>query len=320
MQPSDIQSILVTGAKGFLGRHVVPVLESKYGAERVISVSRAECDFSSLEQTRGLLATHKPTVVVHLAAFVGGIGANKERPAEFYFTNTLLTANMFQAAQEAGVSKLLYTMGGCSYPAAATSPISEDQMWNGYPQAESAGYSAAKKMGIVASLSYRQQYEFNSVVLIPGNLYGEYDNFRNKESHVIPALIRRVLEAKLRRDETLGAWGSGKAVRDFVYAADVAKLFPFFIESYDSSEPVNLSSGTTTSIKELVELVKDMLSFPGPIVWDSSKPDGQMVKIFDVTRMKSLGLNCPTSLEDGIRLTAAWLEKNYPAAGDGLRL
>lgn len=312
--------ILVTGANGFLGRHVVPVLEEKYGAGNVVAVSRKDYDLMSFDACRQALRDHRPTVVVHLAAFVGGIGANKSRPAEFYFTNSILTANMFQAAAELGVEKLLYTMGGCSYPATATSPIGEDQMWSGYPQPESAGYSAAKKMGIVASLSYRQQYGLNSVVLVPGNLYGEYDNFRNSESHVIPALLRRVLEAKLRGDETLGAWGSGKPVRDFVYAGDVARLFPYFIETYNSSDPVNLSSGTTTSIKELVESVKEMLNFPGPIVWDSTKPDGQMVKIFDVSKMKSLGLSCPTSLSDGMKRTAAWLEANYATAGDGLRL
>jgi GDP-L-fucose synthase len=271
-------------------------------------------------QVARMFRDRKPEVLVHLAAYSGGIGANRAFPADFYYRNTLLTALVFEQAARSGVRKLVYPMGGCSYPAKATSPISEDQMWQGYPQPESAGYSAAKKMGIVASIGYRTQYGLNSVVVVPGNMYGEYDNFRNEESHVVPAMIRRYFEAKRAGLPQVAMWGSGKPVRDFVYAGDVARCIPYFIENYDSSEPVNLSSGTTTPIKELAESIKEVVGYPGEIVWDATKPDGQMVKIFDVARMKSLGLSCPTPLLDGLRRTAYWLARNYDTRGDGIRL
>lgn len=193
-------------------------------------------------------------------------------------------------------------------------------MWQGYPQAESAAYSSAKKMGLVASEAYRQQYGLHSVVLIPGNMYGEYDNFRAQESHVIPALIRRFFEAKCNGAREVVCWGSGKATRDFVYAGDVARAIPFFIEHYDSPEPVNISSGATTSIRELAETVRDIVGFSGELVWDASKTDGQMFKIFDVTRMKGLGLACDTPLAKGLERTVGWFAANYAGQGDGLRV
>jgi len=193
-------------------------------------------------------------------------------------------------------------------------------MWNGYPQQESAGYSVAKKMGIVASESYRQQYGLNSVVLIPGNLYGEYDNFRTEESHVVPAMVRRYFETKQRGEKSITMWGDGSPVRDFAYAGDVARLIPWFIENYDSSEPVNISSGTETSIRYLAETIKEKMGWDGTIEWDTSKPNGQMVKIFDVKRLNALGLSCDTPLSEGLDRTIKWFEKNYAAASDGLRL
>jgi len=312
--------LVVTGARGFLGRHLVPVLEARYGAGRIVPLTRADYDLEDPAQVRRLFSDHQPDAVVHLAAYVGGIGANRDFPAAFYYRNTLLTALMFEAAAAARVRKFLYPMGGCSYPAAARSPIDETQMWDGYPQRESAPYSLAKKMGLVAAASYRIERGLPAVVIVPGNLYGEYDNFRLKESHVVPALIRRFWEARLHGAEAVAAWGSGRPVRDFVYAGDVAALVPYFLEHYDSPEPVNVSSGTTTSIRELTELAAELTGYPGRIDWDPSKPDGQMVKIFDVTRMKSLGLDCPTPLRDGLARTIAWFGANYATAADGLRL
>jgi GDP-L-fucose synthase len=232
----------------------------------------------------------------------------------------MMMANMFQAAAAAGVRKLLYPMGGCSYPAKAVSPIGEDQMWEGYPQPDSAAYSSAKKMGIVASEAYRQQYGLNSVVIVPGNMYGEYDNFRNAESHVVPGLIRRFFEAREAGAAEVVCWGTGSPTRDFVYAGDVARCLPFFIESYDSSEPVNISSGTTTTIRELSEAVRELTRYQGRLVWDGSKPDGQKFKIFDVKRLEALGLSCPTPLREGLARTVEWFAANYPGRGDGLRL
>jgi GDP-L-fucose synthase len=314
------QRIVVTGASGFLGRHLLPVLRERYGPKKVVGLSSSDYDLMDPSQVRQMFAQRRPDVVVHLAAYSGGIGANRAYPADFYYRNTLLTALMFHQAALSGVKKLVYTMGGCSYPASATSPIDEGQMWNGYPQNESAGYSTAKKMGIVASTSYRQQYGLNSLVLIPGNMYGEYDNFRNEESHVVPAMIRRYYEAQRNGQKTVVMWGSGEPQRDFVYAGDVARAIAFCLDHYDSSQPLNVSSGTRTSIQQLATAVKELTGYRGEIVWDTSQPDGQMVKIFDVTRLHALGICCPTPLEEGLRRTIDWFARNYDAHSDGLRL
>ncbi|WP_017292895.1 NAD-dependent epimerase/dehydratase family protein [Geminocystis herdmanii] len=313
-------NIVVTGATGFLGRHLLPQLKIQYPQAKIIGLSSQNYDLMNPVEVVKMFEDLHPEILIHLAAYSGGIGANRAYPADFYYRNTLLTALVFEQAAKYNVKKMIYTMGGCSYPATANSPIDESQMWQGYPQPESAGYSSAKKMGIVASQSYRTQYGLNSVVLIPGNLYGEYDNFRNNESHVVPALIRRFYEAKLNQLEEVAMWGSGKPQRDFVYAEDVAKVLPYFIENYDSSEPINISSGTTTPIKELAELVKETTGFEGKLTWDVTKPDGQMVKIFDVKKLNSLGLSCDTNIKNGLEKTFTWLSKNYANKTDGIRL
>lgn len=316
----SFERILVSGATGFLGRNLIPVLEKKYGKSKVIPVSTKDADFLDAGAVKKLFDDVRPDGFVHLAAYSGGIGANRKFPADFYYINTLITANGFEFAARAKVKKMIYTMGGCSYPAKAKSPISEDQMWEGYPQEESAGYSAAKKLGIVASRSYRTQHGLNSVVLIPGNLYGPFDNYRNEESHVIPAFVRRFYEAKLSGVPFVTQWGSGKPERDFCYAGDVANVIPYFLENYDSSEPINISSGTTTPIRHLSETIAKLSGYQGEIRWDDSKPDGQMIKIFGVERMKQLQLSCPTSLEDGLKQTIDWFIANYERRSDGLRL
>ena len=312
--------VLLTGATGFLGRHARPVLEAHYGTSNVTCVSSADYDLMNPVEVDRALSDHKPEIIVHLAAYSGGIGANRAYPADFYYRNTLLTALMFDAAARHKVRKLVYPMGGCSYPATAKSPISEDQLFNGYPQNESAGYSTAKMMGIVASRSYRSQHGLDSSVIIPGNMYGEYDNFSRLDSHVVPAMVRRYYEAMLDDIEQVAMWGTGTPQRDFVYAADVAKLLPYFIERYDSSEPVNISSGTTTAIKTLAEKIAELVDYKGEIVWDANKPDGQMVKIFDTTKLASLGLSCDTPLDEGLKNTIGWLGAHYARASDGLRL
>jgi GDP-L-fucose synthase len=312
--------ILLTGASGFLGRHTRPVLEARYGANNVVAVSSSDYDLMDRRAVDAMFEASKPDIVVHYAAYSGGIGANSAFPADFYFRNTILTANVFDAAAKAKVKKLVYPMGGCSYPATAKSPIDESQLFQGFPQKESAGYSTAKMMGVVAAQSYRKQHGLNATVIIPGNMYGEYDNFHPRDSHVVPAMIRRYYEAKLNKAPVAEMWGTGTPERDFVYAGDVAKTIPFFIESFDEVGPVNISSGTRTPIKELATTIAKVAGYEGEIRWDTSKPDGQMVKIFDTQKMSSLGLSCPTTMAEGLERTAAWLAKNYASRGDGLRL
>lgn len=312
--------ILLTGATGFLGRHTLPVLEKAYGEDNVVAVSSTDYDLMNPAQVDACLSDHKPDVIVHYAAYSGGIGANRTLPADFYYRNTILTAHMFEYAARHKIKKLVYPMGGCSYPAKATSPIDESQMFMGYPQNESAGYSAAKMMGIVATRSYHTQYGLDATVIVPGNMYGEYDNFRNNESHVVPAMIRRYYETNKAGDKEITMWGTGTPERDFVYAGDVAALIPFFIDKFDDRGPVNLSSGTRTSIKELAETIAEMVGFQGEIKWDTHKPDGQMIKIFATDKMKELGLNAPTRLREGLEKTIKWFAANYDGATDGLRL
>ncbi len=307
--------ILVTGAPGFLGHHMLPVLRRSFPASEVIPVGRRDYDLLDPAATARMLADTRPDAVVHLAGKIGGIIANQRYPADFCYENLTINTQIFQACLKAGVKKLMTFMGGCSYPAHAISPIGEDQLWKGYPQAESAAYSTAKMMQVVMSEAYRKQHGFNSVVLVPGNVYGEHDIFNEVYAHVIPALIRRFVEAAERGDASLACYGSGRPTRDFVYAADVAATIPWFLENYDSSEPVNISSGTRVSIRELAETLRDVSGFRGTLVWDTSKPDGQIDKIFDTTRLHALGLNCRTPLREGLTRTLTWFREARKTGG-----
>ena len=308
MKNDRFKRILVTGSQGFLAHHIIPELRETFSAELVL-VSRQDYDLLEPGAPARMLKDVQPDALVHLAAKSGGIIDNKKRPASYFYDNLAMNTAVFHAAFEAGVGKLLTLMGGCSYPSTASSPIGEDQMWNGYPQIESAGYSVAKKMLLVQSWAYRVQHEFNSVVLIPGNVYGEWDNFNLEQSHVIPAMIRKYVEAQEAGRATMTAFGTGKPTRDFVYAGDVGKTIPWFLANYESSEPVNISAGRRITIRELAETVKKATGFTGEIVWDTSKPDGQMDKIFDVARLHQLGLSCSTTLEEGLRRTTDWFRK-----------
>jgi GDP-L-fucose synthase len=312
--------ILLTGATGFFGRHLRPVLEQHYGTKTVFAVSSHDYDLMDRASVNRMFEEHKPDVVVHLAGYSGGIGANRAFPADFYFRNTILTALTFEAAARFKVDKLIYPMGGCSYPAAAKSPIGEDELFCGYPQNDSAGYSMAKLMGVVAARGYRDQYGLHTTVIVPGNMYGEYDNFGLRESHVIPAMIRRYYETRLSGARTVEMWGSGRPQRDFVYAGDVAKCIPFFINAYSEVGPVNISTGTSIDIKQLADVIAEVTGFDGEIRWDTTKGDGQMVKIYAVDRLRALGLSCDTTLRDGLKRTADWLAANYSTRGEGLRL
>lgn len=312
--------VLLTGATGFLGRHTRPVLEQRYGPDDVVCVSSRDHDLTDRGEVERLLSRTRPDAIVHYAAYSGGIGANTAYPADFYYRNTLLTAHMFDAAAKHGVRKLVYPMGGCSYPARATSPIDEAQLWRGFPQQESAAYSTAKMMGTVAAQAYRSQYKLDATVIVPGNMYGEYDNYSRTDSHVVAAMIRRYYEAMRCGAPRITNWGSGRPQRDFVYAGDVAATIPFFLESFPEPGPVNIASGIAVCIRELALTIAELVRFEGEIAWDDAKPDGQMVKIFAVERLRELGLSCPTSLREGLARTIAWFGKNYDGVADGLRL
>ncbi len=302
------QRILVTGARGFLGHHIVSALR-KAGYTQIIEVGRKEYDLLEPGAAEQMIEDTTPDAVIHLAARVGGIIANRNYPADFYYDNITINTQTFQAAYKAKVKKLLTFMGACSYPATARTPIGEQQMWDGIPAFESAPYSLAKRMLLVQSEAYRRQHGFHSIVLIPGNVYGEQDNFNRDDAHVIPAMILRFIEARDNREPAVTCYGSGRPTRDFVYAGDVAGVVPWFLEHYDSSEPVNISTGTRTRIRELAEQTARTVGYRGEIRWDTRMPDGHMDKILDVSRLKELGLSCNTPLEEGLRKTVTWYEQ-----------
>lgn len=303
------KKILVTGSDGFLGSHLKQVLNFSKKYECFFT-NRNEFDLLELNQFNQMLDKYTPDVLIHLAAYSGGIGANKKYPADFYFQNSLLTTNAFQACNEKKIKKIIYPMGGCSYPATSVSPINEEKIWDGYPQQESAGYSMAKKMSIVAAKSYKDQYGLNSTIIIPGNMYGEYDNFRHEESHVIPSLIRKFYEAKKNNDNDVILWGDGSPIRDFIYARDVAEILLNFIDN-DIEGPINISSGEGISIRQLSSLIAKSMGYTGGIVWDTSKPNGQKIKIFDISFLKKLKYLPKTDLQLGIKNTISWFEKSY---------
>ena len=303
------KKILVTGATGFVGRNLIRELRNR-GLD-LLTPTRKDYDLMVQGEVRRMFRELKPEVVFHLAGKVGGILANKESPAEFFYNNILLNTMVIHEAYLSGVEKLVTLIGGCSYPAGAPSPISEDQLFNGYPQPESAPYSLAKAMSVVQAQAYRKQYGFNAIVLVPGNLYGPYDNFDLESSHVIPALIRKFHEARKKGLKKVTVWGSGKPVRDFIYVEDACKVIVRAAEIYNEPDIINVSSGKGISIAELVDLVAEVVGFDGEIVWDRSKPDGQMIKIFDVKRMEAkLGKFNFVSLKEGLRKTYQWYLEN----------
>jgi GDP-L-fucose synthase len=305
--------VLVTGSTGFIGRNLVPILKAA-GAE-VLCPSRADCDLTDQAAVHRLLSETRPEIVFQAAGQVGGILANKREPATYCHANLLMGTFMLHESWASGVRKYVSLIGGCSYPATAPSPIRETELWQGYPQSESAAYSLAKRMAVVEAQAYRQQHGFNAVVLVPGNVYGPHDNFDLETSHVIPALIRKFSEAKGAGAPQVTAWGTGRPVRDFVYVRDACEAIVRAAERYDGPDIINLSSGVATTIRELVETVAELVGYDGRIVWDDSKPDGQLEKGFDVTRMKEwLGYECRTGLRDGLRQTIAWFDTHRAEA------
>ncbi len=298
--------ILITGYNGFIGSNLYPEIEKKYINDKIIKVNKSDFDLTKENDVINMFKNIKPNIIIHLAGKVGGILTNKENPVEFFNDNILINTFTFKYSKEFNIKKLVTFIGGCSYPANAISPIIEDCIWDGYPQEESAAYSTSKKMLLVLSKYYRKQYGLNSIVLIPGNVYGEYDNFDLYESHVIPAIIRKMLEAKLNNENNITLWGDGESIRDFVYIKDVIKIILYMIENYDISDPINISSGVGIKIKDLAKKIKGILEYRGNIIWDLSKPKGQDIKIFDIKKLNSMGLYCNTTIDIGLKNTINW--------------
>ena len=306
--PAD--TIVVTGGAGFLGGFVVRELKI-CGYTNIVVPRRREYDLTREGDVERLYADHKPSVVMHLAAEVGGIGANRDNPGRFFFANAAMGLHLIEGARKNGVKKFVQVGTICAYPKFTPVPFREEELWNGYPEETNAPYGVAKKALLVMCQAYRQQYGLNSIYLLPVNLYGPNDNFDLHTSHVIPALIRKCIEARDRGDAQITAWGTGSASREFLYVEDCAKGLVAALEKYDSTEPMNLGSGREISIKELTELVARLANFKGKIIWDTTKPDGQPRRCLDVTRAKKeIDFVAGTWLEEGSAKTIAWYEKN----------
>ena len=312
--------VCVTGGAGFLGSYVVDRLRAQ-GARDVSVPRRREFDLTDGSAVRRLYDTARPDIVIHLAAEVGGIGANREHPAQFFYNNLMMGAQLLHEGWRTGIEKFVAIGTVCAYPKHTPVPFREDDLWNGYPEETNAPYGLAKKMLLVQSQSYRQQYGFNSIFLLPVNLYGPRDNFDPASSHVIPALIRKCLEAKQRGDSEVVVWGDGSPTREFLYADDAAEGILLAAEHYNSSEPVNLGSSNEISIKDLVELIARVTGFTGAIRWDATKPNGQPRRRLDISRARALfGFESKTSFETGLSRTVAWyLSRPQPAMAATLR-
>ena len=302
--------VLVTGGAGFLGSFVVAQLQRREPAEIVVPRSAAY-NLTDVNAIRQLLAEARPDIVLHLAARVGGIGANREHPADFFYDNLMMGVQLLHESWHAGVAKFVALGTVCAYPKFTPVPFREDDLWIGYPEETNAPYGMAKKMMLVQSQGYREQYGFNSIFLLPVNLYGPRDNFDLHSSHVIPALIRKCLEARDSGAAEIVAWGDGSPTREFLYVEDAAEGILLAAERYDSSEPVNLGSAYEISIKDLTETIARLTGFTGRIVWDTSQPNGQPRRKLDTTRAKErFGFAAHTSFEDGLRKTIAWYEQS----------
>jgi len=300
------KSVLVTGGAGFLGSHVVRKLRDR-GATRVFVPRSAEFDLREKEAIRRALDWATPDVVIHLAAVVGGIGANRDNPGRFFYDNAIMGIQLMEQARLAGVRKFVTVGTVCAYPKLTPVPFREDDLWNGYPEETNAPYGLAKKMLLVQGQAYRDQYGFNSIYLLPVNLYGPGDNFDPSSSHVIPALIRKMFEAKERGDDHIVAWGTGSASREFLYVEDAAEGIVLAAERYDGREPANLGAGREVTIRELIETIARLCEFKGEIRWDFSKPDGQPRRMLDTSRARELfGFEAKTDFKDGLRRTIDW--------------
>jgi len=303
---------MVTGGAGFLGKSVIARLRAAGVAKDDIFVPRSkDYDLRRAEGVGDALADGEPNVIIHLAAVVGGIGANRENPGRFFYENAAMGIELMEQARTAGVEKFVQIGTVCSYPKFTPVPFREDDLWNGYPEETNAPYGLAKKMLLVQGQAYRQQYGFDVIHLIPVNLYGPGDNFNPASSHVIPALIKKCVDAREHGDDHIEVWGTGSASREFLYVEDAAEAIVLATERYDGPEPVNLGVGREITIRDLVDLIAKLTRFEGEIRWDASKPDGQPRRALETSRARDwFGFEARTSFEDGLHATIDWYERS----------
>jgi GDP-L-fucose synthase len=302
--------IAVTGGGGFLGSFIIEEL-ARRGYGDVVSVRRKDYDLTAEADVDRMYAQIKPATVVHLAAEVGGIGANRDNPGRYFFANLSMGMHLIEGARKHGVKKFVkkFVQTGtiCAYPKFTPVPFKEDDLWNGYPEETNAPYGIAKKALLTMCQSYRQQYGLNAIYLLPVNLYGPRDNFHLHTSHIIPAIVRKCLEAKERGDSEIIAWGTGNVSREFLYVEDCAEGLVTAMERYESPEPLNLGNGREITIREAIETVARLTGFEGRITWDSTKPDGQPRRCLDVSKAKvAIGFEARTTFEEGLRKTIEW--------------
>jgi GDP-L-fucose synthase len=303
--------VAITGGAGFLGSYVIEKLKAYDGVEIFVPRSR---DYDLIEKSDILrmLSDSQPDLVIHLAAVVGGIGHNQKNPGKFFYDNLMMGAQLIEQSRLHGVKKFVAIGTVCAYPKFTPAPFKEDDLWNGYPEETNAPYGLAKKMMLVQSQSYRDQYGFNSIFLLPANLYGPGDNFELETSHVIPALIRKCVDARRGGDGFVEVWGSGTPSREFLYVDDCAEAIVKASAAYDESDPVNLGNGREVIIRDLVQTIARLTKFEGEIRWQSDKPDGQPRRQLDTTRaLDKFGFRAQTALEDGLKQTISWYETSF---------
>ena len=303
--------VLVTGGAGFLGSFLVEKLK-KRGCNHIFVPRSKDYNLVEIEAVKKVYQDSKPDMIIHLAAKVGGIGANRANPGKFFYDNLMMGVQMMEVGRKRGIEKFVSIGTICAYPKFTPVPFNEENLWNGYPEETNAPYGLAKKMLLVQAQAYRQQYNFNVIYLLPVNLYGPRDNFDLETSHVIPAIIRKCIEAKRKRKGEITVWGTGKPTREFLYVEDAAEGILLAAEKYNKPDPVNLGTGFEICIYDLVKLIIKLTNFSGKIVWDTSKPDGQPRRYLDTSRAKKeFAFKAKTSLEEGLKKTIEWVQKEY---------